>query len=170
MFALDFPFPDVLRIWDMAFSEMDAVPCLEPTNIFKQWLDPVIHIGILDFLVQFACAMLLCIRDEIINGDFDDNMLILQSYPMDVTTVCNQVARMRSPSKLPIVEDAPVKSRYKWNFFGRKSKSSLTDIDLDRRPKNIESDSRSSIGKMEEERIKLSKMDISGDDDIISLN
>ena len=150
----------------MAFSEMEAIPCLEPKGFFQQWLDPIIHIGILDFLVQFACAMLLCVRDEIIKGDFDANMVLLQNYPIDVNTVIAQVCRMRSPRKVSIPVAA--EKRYKWNIFGRED--SYVSSTVESQPKKVETGSRMDLDHRPSNEASLNAMELIGDEEVVILS
>ncbi|KAI8372310.1 rab-GTPase-TBC domain-containing protein [Choanephora cucurbitarum] len=61
--------PDVIRLWDSVLADRGMQEGLEE--------------GRFEFLLDFAVAMLICIRQELIEGDFADNMRILQNYPID---------------------------------------------------------------------------------------
>ncbi|RCI05519.1 hypothetical protein CU098_011311 [Rhizopus stolonifer] len=61
--------PDVIRLWDSILADRGMQEASEE--------------GRFEFLLDFAVAMLICIRQELIQGDFADNMRILQNYPID---------------------------------------------------------------------------------------
>ncbi|XP_075041250.1 TBC1 domain family member 13 [Mixophyes fleayi] len=60
LLSQEFVLPDVIRIWDSLFAD---------ENRF-------------DFLMQVTCAMLILIRDQLLEGDFTVNMRLLQDYPL----------------------------------------------------------------------------------------
>jgi len=62
LLSQEFSLPDVQRIWDSLFG----------------------HPQRFDFLVYVLLAMLLCVRDSLMNGDFASNMKLLQNYPEDI--------------------------------------------------------------------------------------
>lgn len=71
----EFPFPDVVRLWDSLFS------------------DPGGH---MDCLLRFCIAMLLNIREELLQGDFSQNIKLLQSYPpVDVHAIIHQAMQLK---------------------------------------------------------------------------
>ena len=59
LFSQDFLLPDVLRLWDSCFADQDRM----------------------DFLLHFSCAMIVCVREVILEEDFAACMGTLQSYP-----------------------------------------------------------------------------------------
>ncbi|XP_048200183.1 TBC1 domain family member 13 isoform X2 [Perognathus longimembris pacificus] len=61
---LEFLLPDVIRIWDSLFADDSRF----------------------DFLLLVCCAMLILIREQLLEGDFTVNMRLLQDYP--ITDVC----------------------------------------------------------------------------------
>ncbi|KAK4510764.1 GTPase-activating protein S23 [Mucor velutinosus] len=61
--------PDVIRLWDSILADRGMQEGMEE--------------GRFEFLLDFTVAMLICIRQELIKGDFADNMRILQNYPID---------------------------------------------------------------------------------------
>ncbi|KAF0471087.1 TBC1 domain family member 13 isoform X1 [Gigaspora margarita] len=63
----EFALPDVIRLWDSIFADNDEDD--ELSNGFE-------------FLVDFCCAMLICVKDELLRGSFADNIKILQNYPI----------------------------------------------------------------------------------------
>ncbi|CAO3677542.1 unnamed protein product [Rhizopus stolonifer] len=68
----DWDLPDVIRLWDSILA------------------DRGMHEGRFEFLLDFTVAMLVCIRKELLMGDFSDNMHILQNYPIgDIQVVIN---------------------------------------------------------------------------------
>lgn len=63
----EFSFDDILRLWDALLSSPD---------------------GPMEILLRFCCAMLVCVRDRLLAGDFTTNLKLLQSYPrMDLTVL-----------------------------------------------------------------------------------
>ncbi|XP_044776315.1 TBC1 domain family member 13 isoform X2 [Neomonachus schauinslandi] len=64
LLSQEFLLPDVIRIWDSLFAD---------DNRF-------------DFLLLVCCAMLILIREQLLEGDFTINMRLLQDYP--ITDVC----------------------------------------------------------------------------------
>ncbi|XP_077821739.1 TBC1 domain family member 13 isoform X2 [Macaca mulatta] len=64
LLSQEFLLPDVIRIWDSLFAD---------DNRF-------------DFLLLVCCAMLMLIREQLLEGDFTVNMRLLQDYP--ITDVC----------------------------------------------------------------------------------
>jgi len=60
LLSQEFELPDVLRLWDSLFA------------------DPVRF----EFLLYVCCAMLVCLRENLLDGSFADNLKLLQSYPL----------------------------------------------------------------------------------------
>ncbi|KAI8895551.1 rab-GTPase-TBC domain-containing protein [Globomyces pollinis-pini] len=124
MFTQEFSLPDCLRIWDSIFAEVFATPCLTPASL-QQVFTARPESGVLDFLIQFSCAMLLSVKQELLAGDFSENMQLLQHYPLDVEIVFEKVRELRIPEKtfiseakellemIPFKLNAP-KDGYKW--------------------------------------------------------
>lgn len=74
----EFPFPDLVRLWDSLFS------------------DPGGH---MDCLLRFCIAMLLNIREELLQGDFSQNIKLLQNYPpVDVHAIIHQAMQLKLAS------------------------------------------------------------------------
>jgi len=61
LLSQEFLYPEIQRLWDSFFADSDR---------FK-------------FLLYFCCAMLVAQRTRLINGDFIDNMKVLQRYPIE---------------------------------------------------------------------------------------
>ncbi|XP_069913808.1 TBC1 domain family member 13 isoform X12 [Oryctolagus cuniculus] len=61
LLSQEFLLPDVIRIWDTLFAD---------DNRF-------------DFLLLVCCAMLILIREQLLEGDFTVNMRLLQDYPIN---------------------------------------------------------------------------------------
>ena len=59
LLSQEFDLPDLIRLWDSFFSAE------KPTQ----------------FLLVFCCAMLMHVRYELLNGDFGENIKLLQSFP-----------------------------------------------------------------------------------------
>ncbi|EGG23268.1 TBC1 domain family member 13 protein [Cavenderia fasciculata] len=62
LLSQEFELPDVLRLWDSLFSD---------PNRFE-------------FLYYFCCAMLICVRNQILESSFADSLKLLQSYPQNI--------------------------------------------------------------------------------------
>ncbi|KAK1298765.1 hypothetical protein QJS10_CPB14g01061 [Acorus calamus] len=56
----EFEFHDVMRIWDSLLSN---------------------PLGIQEMLLRVCCAMVLCVKRELLGGDFAENLKLLQHYP-----------------------------------------------------------------------------------------
>ncbi|KAL8152574.1 hypothetical protein V2J09_010334 [Rumex salicifolius] len=68
----EFEFNTILRIWDSLLSH---------------------PIGVQDMLLRICCAMLLCVKSRLLNGDFAANLNLLQHYPEINMEHLLQVAR-----------------------------------------------------------------------------
>lgn len=71
----EFPLPEVIRLWDSVFADK----CSGPQ-------------GGLEFLMDFCCAMILCVKNQLLDGTFADNIKLLQNYPLQDTSVIFQKA------------------------------------------------------------------------------
>ncbi|XP_052503645.1 TBC1 domain family member 13 isoform X3 [Budorcas taxicolor] len=71
LLSQEFVLPDVIRIWDSLFAD---------SNRF-------------DFLLLVCCAMLILIREQLLEGDFTVNMRHLQDYP--ITDVCQVLQKAK---------------------------------------------------------------------------
>ncbi|XP_018088162.1 TBC1 domain family member 13 isoform X1 [Xenopus laevis] len=60
LLSQEFVLPDVIRIWDSLFADEKRF----------------------DFLLMVSCAMLILIRNQLLEGDFTINMRLLQDYPL----------------------------------------------------------------------------------------
>ncbi|XP_055702733.1 TBC1 domain family member 13 [Phlebotomus papatasi] len=66
LLSQEFPLPDVVRIWDSVLSD---------ENRFE-------------FLVHICCAMIMLLREQILEQDFASNVKLLQNFPpMDINIV-----------------------------------------------------------------------------------
>lgn len=59
----EFSLPEVVRLWDSIFAMNERLD-------FK-------------FLLSTCCAMVILIRDRLLEGDFAHNMKLLQNFPHD---------------------------------------------------------------------------------------
>ncbi|XP_078282555.1 TBC1 domain family member 13 isoform X3 [Rhinoraja longicauda] len=74
LLSQEFLLPDVIRIWDSLFSDVDRF----------------------DFLILVCCAMLILIRDQLLAGDFTINMRLLQDYPIsDVDQILKKAKELQ---------------------------------------------------------------------------
>ncbi|KAF5301241.1 hypothetical protein FQR65_LT00941 [Abscondita terminalis] len=73
LLSQEFPLPDVLRIWDSLFSEEKRF----------------------NFLIYICCAMIVIIRNQLLNGDFPSNLKLLQNFPpMDVQIILTKAVEL----------------------------------------------------------------------------
>lgn len=56
LLSQEFPLPDVMRLWDSLFSDEHRF----------------------DFLIHICCAMILLLREQLLEGDFASNVKLLQ--------------------------------------------------------------------------------------------
>ncbi|XP_063172303.1 TBC1 domain family member 13 isoform X1 [Candoia aspera] len=77
LLSQEFLLPDVIRIWDSLFAD---------DNRF-------------DFLLLVCCAMLMLIRDQLLEGDFTLNMRLLQDYPISDVHLILKTAKDLQDSK-----------------------------------------------------------------------
>ena len=64
MLSQEFALPDVLRLWDSILAQEEARR--------------------MEFLLHLCCGMVLRLREELLAGDFADNLTLLQSYPRNL--------------------------------------------------------------------------------------
>ncbi|XP_030063759.1 TBC1 domain family member 13 isoform X2 [Microcaecilia unicolor] len=75
LLSQEFVLPDVIQIWDSLFAD---------ENRF-------------DFLLLVSCAMLILIRDQLLEGDFTLNMRLLQDYPpIDVSQILKKAKALQN--------------------------------------------------------------------------
>nr|XP_023018903.1 TBC1 domain family member 13 [Leptinotarsa decemlineata] len=73
LLSQEFPLPDVLRIWDSLFSD---------SNRF-------------DFLIHVCCAMIIILKNQLLEGDFPSNLKLLQNFPpMDVQIILSKAVEL----------------------------------------------------------------------------
>ncbi|KAL6049275.1 TBC1 domain family member 13 [Balamuthia mandrillaris] len=80
LLSQEFELPDVLRLWDSFFADTERF----------------------DFVTYFCCAMIVCVRDLLIEGSFADNLKLLQNYPIsrvDTGVLLNKASEMRQEDK-----------------------------------------------------------------------
>lgn len=74
LLSQEFPLPDVLRLWDSILSDESRF----------------------DYLIYVCCAMILLIRDQILENDFEHNVKLLQNFPStDINFVLNRANQLR---------------------------------------------------------------------------
>jgi len=75
LLSQEFDLPDVLRLWDSLFA------------------DPVRF----EYLLYVCCAMLICLRETLLDGSFAENLKLLQSYPLqDIHTILGQAEQLQN--------------------------------------------------------------------------
>lgn len=73
LLSQEFPLPDVIRIWDTLFADVKRF----------------------DFLLHVCCAMLVTVRDQLLENDFSANMKLLQNFPAhEVDRVLTRAAQL----------------------------------------------------------------------------
>uniref|UniRef100_A0A336M0R4 TBC1 domain family member 13 n=1 Tax=Culicoides sonorensis TaxID=179676 RepID=A0A336M0R4_CULSO len=73
LLSQEFPLPDVVRIWDSLFADEHRY----------------------NFLIKVCCAMIVLLREQILEGDFGTNVKILQNFPsMDVNHVLSKASTL----------------------------------------------------------------------------
>ncbi|KAI9490507.1 rab-GTPase-TBC domain-containing protein [Zychaea mexicana] len=91
--------PSVIRLWDSILADRGNQEGLAETRF--------------EFLLDFAVAMVLCIRQDILKGDFAENVRLLQNYPIDdiqvVLATANSLREMRLDA---IANGKPVPGAY----------------------------------------------------------
>jgi hypothetical protein len=174
MFTQEFCLPDVLRLWDSVFSEVYGEPCLSHTRTFlSKLMNSDVTSGVLDFLVQFSCAMLLCVKERIIAGDFSDNMELLQNYPVDLDAVYRQLILMRQAPKRRSIDTTQLFEKirrstikYKWsNPFEIPVELFQEKEETLKREKSVESISNTQL-----QDVKKSSFILGSQDEVIELN
>ena len=74
LLSQEFQLPDVISLWDCLFSDK---------NLF-------------DLLMHICCSMILIQHDNLLNGDFSNNMKALQSYPpVDIQNILSYAKKLR---------------------------------------------------------------------------
>lgn len=71
----DWPLPSVIRLWDSMLSD-------PPFGIAGDIVHKNRNYEKFRFLLDFCCSMVISIRDLIISEPFDENLLLLQKYPI----------------------------------------------------------------------------------------
>ncbi|CAH0716547.1 unnamed protein product, partial [Brenthis ino] len=75
LLSQEFSLPDVERIWDSLFADPQRFT----------------------FLIYVCCAMILLVRENLLNGDFASNVKLLQNFPpMDVSLILNKAVEISS--------------------------------------------------------------------------
>lgn len=79
LLSQEFPLPDVIRLWDSLFADSQRF----------------------EFLIFVCCAMLIGIREQLLQGDFATSMKLVQNYPMtDIHILLNKAMELRDPQKM----------------------------------------------------------------------
>ncbi|XP_065829896.1 TBC1 domain family member 13-like [Oscarella lobularis] len=74
LLSQEFDLPDVIRLWDTLFSDSKRF----------------------EFLIFFCCAMLICIRDDLLKGDFATCVKLLQNYPpTEIHSILEKAVELR---------------------------------------------------------------------------
>jgi len=81
LLSQEFNLPDVIRLWDSLFADPDRF----------------------DFLIQVCCAMLILMREQLLDSDFSWTMKYLQNFPGDeyhIAIVINKAVELRKSLSL----------------------------------------------------------------------
>jgi TBC1 domain family member 13 len=74
MLSQEFPLPDVLRLWDSILADESRF----------------------DYLIYVCCAMILLVRDQLLENDFSCNVKLLQNFPStDINFVLHRANQLR---------------------------------------------------------------------------
>ncbi|TPX70145.1 hypothetical protein SpCBS45565_g01908 [Spizellomyces sp. 'palustris'] len=103
----EFALPDVIQLWDSILADLAtdiAAPSspgsAQPDDSQSRTPEGYLREGRFDFLIDVCCAMLICIRDELLQGSFADNLRMLQNYPIsDVDIVLQKAYAFRQEQK-----------------------------------------------------------------------
>ncbi|XP_065218304.1 TBC1 domain family member 13 [Planococcus citri] len=77
LLSQEFPLPDVLRIWDSLFADQDRF----------------------SFLIYICSAMIVLIKNQLLDGDFSSNVKLLQNYPStDIQIVLSKAVELSQNS------------------------------------------------------------------------
>ncbi|KAI8922983.1 rab-GTPase-TBC domain-containing protein [Entophlyctis helioformis] len=112
LFTQEFPLPDVIRVWDALFADIavdindnhvqqyhahyGSALSLPQQLQLAEMGDGVMGIPErrlhkFEFLIDFACAMVTCVRSELLASSFGDNLKLLQNYPaLDIEIIIAQ--------------------------------------------------------------------------------
>ncbi|KAI8082999.1 rab-GTPase-TBC domain-containing protein [Halteromyces radiatus] len=94
LFTQEWDLPDVIRLWDSLLAERGMSYGTKPGGERYQQTDTSF-----EFLLDFAVAMLVCIRQDLLKGDFAENIKLLQNYPVNdiqfVLTMANRIRETR---------------------------------------------------------------------------
>lgn len=79
LLSQEFDLPDVLRLWDSILAD---------ENRFE-------------YLIYVCCAMIVLVRDQILENDFEHNVKLLQNFPsMDINFVLSRANQLMEADKL----------------------------------------------------------------------
>jgi len=74
LLSQEFQLPDVIALWDALFAD---------TRTY-------------DFLIHICCSMIILQRESILQGDFSQNIKILQNYPpIDIQIIISRANSLR---------------------------------------------------------------------------
>jgi hypothetical protein len=73
----EFELPNVLRLWDSILADESRF----------------------DYLIYVCCAMIILVRDQILENDFEHNVKLLQNYPsIDINFVLSRADQLKESS------------------------------------------------------------------------
>lgn len=74
LLSQEFPLPDVLRLWDSILADERRF----------------------EYLIYVCCAMIILVRDQILENDFEHNVKLLQNFPStDINFVLHRANQLR---------------------------------------------------------------------------
>lgn len=75
LLSQEFPLPDVLRLWDSILADEHRF----------------------EYLIYVCCSMIVLLRDQILENDFEHNVKLLQNFPStDINFVLNRANQLRN--------------------------------------------------------------------------
>ncbi|KAI9297216.1 RabGAP/TBC [Neoconidiobolus thromboides FSU 785] len=91
----EFDLPDVIRLWDALFSHTPIY--LASENGFPS-VSPASNISPLNTMVMVGVAMLCLVKDQLLIGNFADNLKLLQNYPkvIDISNIIDLAYRLEA--------------------------------------------------------------------------
>ncbi|CAO3676472.1 unnamed protein product [Umbelopsis ramanniana] len=123
LYTQEWDLPDVIRIWDSLLADR----CMQTSSsaTASQGLDRF------QFLLDFSVAMVICVTDELLAGDFAENIRLLQNYPInDLQVVLNRAYAIRE-KRLKLEENGGSMTR------DVDDRASITSVDSVNRLKHL---------------------------------
>lgn len=103
----EFDLPDVIRIWDSLLADQsEPADNAQNSNLSSQ----------LEYLMEFCCAMLIKLREEIKDSTFSDCIKLLQHYPnTDMKELLTLTSRLRMLGRDAVEQEIQAQKQAKSN-------------------------------------------------------